>query len=168
MENDELIENSTENAEQLKSGNNQYLTFKMGNDEFGVDILSVQEIHGWVEPRPMPDTPDFIKGVIDWRGAIVPIIDLRIRFDYESVTYDKSTVVIILKSEIIELNQSYILGIVVDAVSDVHNIDKEVLKNAPALGSRIDTQYIKGIAKVENDMIIILALSKLFKLEEFQ
>ena len=76
----------------------QYLTFFMRDDEYGVDILSVQEIHGWVEPRPIPNTPEYIKGVIDWRGTIVPIVDLRVRFEYPEVTYDKTTVVIILKA----------------------------------------------------------------------
>ncbi len=143
----------------------QYLTFLMGKDEFAVDILSVQEIHGWVEPRPMPDTPDYIKGVIDWRGFIVPIVDLRIRFKYQSITYNKTTVVIILKTEIDQDNQSGIIGIVVDAVSDVYDISNNVIMPAPNMGIKVDIEYIKGIAKIANSMIVILKVGKLIAID---
>ena len=147
---------------------NQYLTFEIGQDEYGVDILAVQEIHGWVEPRPIPDTPVYVKGVIDWRGTIVPVVDLRIRFSYSEVTYDKTTVVIILKSMIEEINQSVIVGVVVDAVSDVLDLEQESIKAAPRLGSKVDTQYIKGIIKVDNKMTILLELGKLIDLEQLE
>lgn len=143
----------------------QYLTFLMQNDEYGVDILAVQEIHGWIEPRPIPNTPDFIKGVIDWRGTIVPIVDLRLRFEYPEATYDKTTVVIILKADIDNLEHSVIVGIVVDAVSDVHDVVSENLRKAPALGNKVDTEYIKGIAKIKESMIILLDLGRLINLE---
>lgn len=144
----------------------QYLTFTMGDDEYGVDILSVQEIHGWIDPRPMPDTPNYVKGVIDWRGAVVPIFDLRIRFDYESVTYDKSTVVIILKSKTEQTNKDYIMGIVVDAVCNVHDITDDLLKVAPQMGGNVDTRYIKGMTKIDDSMIIVLDLNKLIDIEK--
>jgi purine-binding chemotaxis protein CheW len=150
---------TTENFEQ------QFLTFMMGKDEYGVDILSVQEIHIWVEPRPMPNTPDYIRGVIDWRGTIVPIIDLRVRFGYEEATYTETTVVIILKTKMADSGQVCIIGIVVDAVADVYDVDTDDLKKAPSLGSNIDTKYIKGITKIEDSMIIILDVGKLINLE---
>lgn len=144
---------------------NQYLTFLMGKDEYGVDILAVQEIHCWVEPRPMPNTPDFIRGVIDWRGTIVPIIDLRIRFQYPDVSYSNTTVVIILKTKLAD-DMECIIGIVVDAVADVYDIKANDLKKAPRLGSNIDTKFIKGITRIKDSMIIILEITKLIDLEE--
>ena len=143
----------------------QYLTFLMGKDEYGVDILAVQEIHCWVEPRPMPNTPEYIRGVIDWRGTIVPIIDLRTRFKYSEVTYTNTTVVIILKTKLSE-QQEGIIGIVVDAVADVYDVKSEDLKKSPSLGSKIDTKFIKGITKIEDSMIIILELSRIIDLDE--
>ena len=140
----------------LSKANNQYLTFMIDKDEFGVDILSVQEIHGWIEPRPLPDSPEFIKGVIDWRNVIVPIIDLRLRFKYAVASYDKTTVVIILKTKLADSEESCVVGIVVDAVSDVHDLNREELRDAPDMGNKIDTQYIKGIAKASDSMIVIL------------
>lgn len=144
---------------------NQFLTFLVADDEFGIDILAVQEIHGWIEPRPIPNTPDYIKGVIDWRGTIVPIVDLRLKFDYPEVEYKKTTVVIILKTFLKEIEHSAIVGIVVDAVSDVVDVDQQELKPAPRLGSKVDTDYIKGIAKLNGKMSIILDLQKLINLE---
>ena len=132
----------------------QYLTFMMGKDEYGVDILAVQEIHCWIEPRPMPNTPEYIRGVIDWRGTIVPIIDLRVRFQYPDVTYTSTTVVIILKTELADGIEG-IIGVVVDAVADVYDVKAIDLKKAPRLGSNIDTKFIKGITKIEQSMIII-------------
>ncbi|MDQ7050968.1 MAG: chemotaxis protein CheW [Enterobacterales bacterium] len=144
----------------------QFLTFMMGKDEYGVDILAVQEIHCWVEPRPMPNTPDYIRGVIDWRGTIVPIIDLRVRFGYPEATYTSTTVVIILKTTLSTTEQECIIGIVVDAVADVYDVAIADLKLSPSLGSKVDTKYIKGLTKIEESMIIILDLAKMIDLNE--
>ncbi len=144
----------------------QFLTFIMGKDEYGVDILAVQEIHIWVEPRPIPNTPDYIRGVIDWRGTIVPIIDLRVRFKYAEATYTDTTVVIILQTKMAGSDQVCIVGIVVDAVADVYDVSNENLKKAPNLGSKIDTKYIKGMTKINDSLIIILDIEKLINLEE--
>ncbi|TQV75339.1 purine-binding chemotaxis protein CheW [Aliikangiella marina] len=160
-----LRKNSKAEADESVETIEQCLTFMVSNDEFGLDILAVQEIHGWLEPRPIPNTPDYIKGVIDWRGTIVPIVDLRIKFNYPQANYEKTTVVIILKTFLKELEQFAIVGVVVDAVSDVVDIKKHELKDAPTLGSKVDTDYIKGIAKVNNKMTVILELQKLINLE---
>jgi len=144
----------------------QFLTFMMAKDEYGVDILAVQEIHCWVEPRPMPNTPDYIRGVIDWRGTIVPIIDLRVRFNYPEATYTSTTVVIILKTTLSKSEQECIIGIVVDAVADVYDVAVNDLKRSPSLGSKVDTKYIKGLTKINDSMIIILDLAKMIDLEE--
>lgn len=150
------------------SGMDQYLTFLMEEDEYGVDILAVQEIHCWLEPRPIPNSPDYIKGVIDWRGTIVPIVDLRIRFGYSNATYEKTTVVIILQAHIEKIDQSVIVGVVVDAVSDVLDLEPGSVKDPPRLGSKVDTQYIKGVVKIESKMTILLELGKLIDLEQLE
>ncbi len=146
----------------------QYLTFLMDKDEYGIDILAVQEIHGWVEPRPIPNTPEYIRGVIDWRGTVVPIVDLRVRFRYKNTTYDKTTVVIILKAEVEDVKSDVIVGIVVDAVSDVYDISAENFRAAPHFGSKVDTRYIKSLAKIEDSMIVLLDLGKLVNLDDLE
>ena len=162
----ESLENNDKRlSEESEPKVNQCLTFVVADDEFGLDILSVQEIHCWVEPRPIPNTPEFIKGVIDWRGTIVPIVDLRLKFNYQQAEYNKTTVVIILKTYLTEIEHSAIVGIVVDAVSDVVDIQENQLKKTPRLGSRVDTDYIKGIAKINDKMTVILELQKLINLE---
>ncbi len=157
---------SSDKDKTQQASEQQFLTFLMGKDEYGVDILAVQEIHCWVEPRPMPNTPDYIRGVIDWRGTIVPIIDLRVRFRYAEATYTSTTVVIILQTKLASTDQDCIIGIVVDAVADVYDVAINDLKKSPSLGSKIDTKYIKGLTKIEDSMIIILDLAKLIDLEE--
>jgi purine-binding chemotaxis protein CheW len=160
-----LVSENSDKEEITTSHEDQYLTFMMGKDEYGVNILAVQEIHCWTEPRPMPNTPDYVRGVIDWRGTIVPIIDLRVRFQYPEIQYEKTTVVIILKTKLLNL-QECIIGIVVDAVADVYDVRNEDLKDSPNLGSKVDTKYIKGMTQIGQSMIIILETSKLIDLEE--
>ncbi|MCW8878778.1 MAG: chemotaxis protein CheW [Kangiellaceae bacterium] len=165
----ELMEKKEVGTELEKSERKiqQYLTFLMEKDEYGIDILAVQEIHGWIEPRPIPNTPDYIKGVVDWRGTVVPIIDLRVRFGYENVTYDKTTVVIILQACLENgEGRTVILGTVVDAVSDVHDVPPDNLRIAPSFGSKVDTRYIKGLAKLGDNMIVLLDLGKLVNLDD--
>jgi len=161
-----MSETAIKNFDKEQPAEQQYLTFMMGNDEYGVDILAVQEIHCWVEPRPMPNTPEYIRGVIDWRGTIVPIIDLRVRFKYPESSYTSTTVVIILQTNVVDTDQECIIGIVVDAVADVYDVETGQLKNSPRLGSKIDTKYIKGMTKIKESMIIMLDIEKLIDLEE--
>ncbi|PCI65151.1 MAG: chemotaxis protein CheW [Gammaproteobacteria bacterium] len=165
-----MVETVDKKVEKISTESNsqeqQFLTFIMGKDEYGVDILAVQEIHIWVEPRPMPNTPEYIRGVIDWRGTIVPIIDLRVRFKYPEATYTDTTVVIILQTKMAGSDQVCIVGIVVDAVADVYDVSNENLKKAPNFGSKIDTKYIKGMTKINESMIIILDIERLINLEE--
>jgi len=161
-----MSETAIKRVDKEQLAEQQYLTFMMGKDEYGVDILAVQEIHCWIEPRPMPNTPDYIRGVIDWRGTIVPIIDLRVRFKYSEATYESTTVVIILQTKLADTSQECIIGIVVDAVADVYDVAASDLKKSPRLGSKIDTKYIKGMTKIADSMIIMLDIEKLIDLEE--
>lgn len=138
----------------LDENTQQFLTFILGNEEYGVDILRVQEIKGWDAVTQVPNTPEYIRGVINLRGTIVPIIDLRIRFHMEQLAYGPTTVVIVLK--VISGESSRIMGIVVDGVSDVYNMRKEQIKPAPDFGGDVDASFVKGLATVEEKMVIIL------------
>ncbi len=141
------------------ASNQQYFTFILNDQEYGVDILRVQEIRGWTGVRKMPNLPDYIKGVIDLRGTVVPIIDLGERFGMESKEYTGLTVVVILK--IITENKEKIMGLVVDSVSDVYDIPPAELKPAPDLGSQIDTTYIKNLATVGDKMVLLMDIDEL-------
>jgi len=137
----------------------QYLTFIMKDEEYGVDILSVQEIRGWEPVTPVPNSPAHVKGVVNLRGIIVPIVDLRAKFNLESVAYGPLTVVIVLRVQF-DGNER-VMGVVVDAVSDVYNLSLENMQTAPDLGDHVDTNYIRGLAAVDEKMIVVLDIDAL-------
>ena len=145
---------------------NQYLTFILAGEEYGVDILRVQEIKGWDNVTKIPNSPHYIKGVMNLRGTIVPIIDLRIRFNLETLAYNNTTVVIVLR--IHSDDKDRIMGIVVDAVSDVYDITKEQMKPAPDFGDVISVEFIEGLATVENKMVIVLNIDHLLSSNELE
>ena len=147
----------------------EYLTFMVESEEYGVDILCVQEIRGWQPVRKIPNTPSYVRGVINLRGVIVPIIDMRERFGFELKEYSATTVVIVLrnlKSINAENNDENIIGVVVDAVSEVYDLKNEQIKNAPGFGSNIDTRFIKGLADVDEKLVVLLDLDKFLNFEE--
>ena len=144
----------------------QFLTFMMSEEEYGVDILRVQEIRGWDTATPIPNTPSYIKGVINLRGTIVPIIDLRERFGLNSVEYSQTTVVIVLK--VINEDSERIMGIVVDAVSDVYNIKAEDMKPAPDFGTAISVEFVKGLATIEEKMLILLDIDTMLNAHDIK
>lgn len=143
----------------IQPATDQYLTFIVANEEYGVDILRVQEIKGWDKATPLPNTPEYIKGVINLRGTIVPIIDLRRRFGLEQMSYGPTTVVIMLN--VIGPRGQRIVGVVVDAVSEVYNVAAADLKPAPEIGQGICSDVVKGLATVENKMLILLDVDAL-------
>lgn len=128
--------------------NKEFLTFKLANEEFAVEINRVQEIRGWQEPSPLPNVPVFVKGVIDLRGTVVPILDLRERFNLP-VTYNATTVVIVV--HILTSQGERIVGLVVDAVSDVHEFDTSSLQPPPDISTSIDSQYILGLSTIHDE-----------------
>jgi len=138
---------------------NQYLTFILSNEEYGVDILRVQEIRGWESVTSVPNAPDYLKGVLNIRGTIVPIIDLRMRFDMEINEYGPTTVVIVLR--VMDEDRERVMGIVVDAVSDTYEVPAENIKPAPDFGDKIDVEFVKGLAHVGESMLILLDIDKL-------
>lgn len=143
----------------------QYLSFNLGGDDYCVDILRVQEIRGWEELRPLPDTPEYVKGVLDLRGTIVPIIDLRIRLNMEHVEYHPTTVIIVLSVKR-EEGEAQLVGAVVDAVSDVLDVKDTEIKKAPQIGSRINDRYIRGMVSRDERMVVLLDVDLLFKSNE--
>ena len=140
----------------------EYLTFVLGAEQYGIDILKVQEIRGYDPVTQIANMPAFIKGVVNLRGKIVPIVDLRIKFDLGEVVYDEFTVVIILN-----LN-GRIVGIVVDGVSDVRELYEENLRDMPTMVTRIDTNYITGLATIAEEMLILVDIEKLMTSDEME
>lgn len=140
-------------------GTDQYLTFLLDGEEYGVDILRVQEIKGWDAVTPIPNTPDYVLGVMNLRGTVVPIIDLRKRFDLKSADYGATTVVIVVKVQDDDTQRT--MGVVVDAVSEVYNISEADLKPSPNFGSAISTDSVKGLATVDDQMVILLDIDHL-------
>jgi purine-binding chemotaxis protein CheW len=140
----------------------EYLTFVLGAEEYGLEILKVQEIRGYDTVTQIANTPDFIKGVVNLRGKIVPIVDLRIRFNLGKVEYNEFTVVIILN-----LN-GRVVGIVVDGVSDVMALKEDQIRDVPSLVTSIDTKYIVGLATVEQQMLILVDIEQLMSSNEMQ
>ncbi len=158
---------TTSDGQDISAGSddgNQYLTFIMADEEYGVDILCVQEIRGWESATPIPNAPPNVKGVINLRGTIVPLIDLRQCFGMDAIEYTPVTVVIVLKVETDK--GSRVMGIIVDAVSDVYNLTDAELKAAPDLGDAVSTDYIRGLANVDEKMVILLEIDKLLAMDE--
>ncbi|AEJ00795.1 CheW protein [Nitrosomonas sp. Is79A3] len=134
---------------------NEFLTFRLGGEEYGIEILKVQEIRGYDSITQIANAPEFIKGVVNLRGIIVPIIDMRIKFRLGTADYDQFTVVIILNVA------GRVMGIVVDGVSDVLTLEAEQMRPTPGFGSVIDTEYIMGLGTVEERMLILIDIEKL-------
>lgn len=146
-------------ATTVQQDTEQYLTFILAGQEYGVDILRVQEIKGWDKVTPLPNTPEYVRGVINLRGTIVPIIDLRQRFRLETISYGPTTVVIMLK--VLSDAGQRIMGVVVDGVSEVYNVGANDIKAAPELGEHVDAEVVRGLATVDGKMIILVDIDKL-------
>ncbi len=143
----------------MQAGGGQYLTFMLAGEEYGLEILKVQEIKGWDSVTPIPNTPRHVLGVLNLRGAVVPIIDLRKRFALDSVPYGPTTVVIVVKMT--EDEQERTVGLVVDAVADVYRLEGEEIQPAPEMGGAIQTEFVRGLATVEEKMVILLEVDRL-------
>jgi purine-binding chemotaxis protein CheW len=133
----------------------EYLTFRLSQEEYGIDILKVQEIRGYEPPTRIANAPTFIKGVVNLRGTIVPIVDMRLKFNCSEAEYNSFTVVIILNL------RTRIVGIVVDSVSDVLELQPESVKAAPDIDSVVDNSCILGLGSVSDRMLILLDIERL-------
>jgi purine-binding chemotaxis protein CheW len=137
----------------------QYLTFMLAGEEYGVDILRVQEIKGWDKVTRIPHTPGYVLGVINLRGAVVPILDLRRRFGLETIDFGPTTVVIVVR--IMSGLAERTVGVVVDAVSEVYNVDAAGTKPPPDVCGSVDTVFVKALATIEEKMLILLDIDRL-------
>jgi purine-binding chemotaxis protein CheW len=147
--------NST--ADAVNADSSEFLTFTLGAEEYGVDILKVQEIRRYDTVTRIPDTPDFIKGVVNLRGTIVPVIDLRQKLKFERADYDAFTVMIILNIA------RRVVGMVVDSVSDVMQLSAEQIRPAPEFGASVDTRFITGLGAIDDRMLILVDIEKLLR-----
>lgn len=137
----------------------QYLTFVLDNEEYGVPILSVRGIQGWEKTTPIPNSPEYVMGIINLRGEVVPIIDLRRRFSLEPVEYSTNTVVIVVRIEQGGFEKT--VGLVVDAVADVHDIKSDDMRESPDFGSGIKQEYVRSLGLIGEKMVIILDIDKI-------
>ncbi|MCX4193870.1 chemotaxis protein CheW [Methylophaga sp. OBS1] len=147
----------------VEPGIPQYMTFELNQEHYGVDILRVQEIKGWTRVTPIPNTPTHLCGVLNLRGAIVPIVDLRLLFDMPFEPYTKTTVVIVLN---VQGYTRRTVGIVVDAVSDAHNVKQEDIKSAPDFGEQLNTGFISGMTHIGDNMVTLLDIDTLLSSEQ--
>jgi len=146
----------------IKAG--KYLTFCLEKEEYGISILKVKEIIGMMPITSVPRTPQFVKGVINLRGKVIPVIDLRLKFGMGEIPYTDRTCIIVV--EIDSDNNTVLIGIVVDAVSEVLNIKEEDVEETPAFGTKLNTEYILGMAKMEGGVKILLDIDKVLSNEE--
>ncbi|TFW11553.1 chemotaxis protein CheW [Massilia arenosa] len=143
-----------DHAEALDAGK-EFLAFKLGAEEYGIDILKVQEIRGYEAVTRIASAPEFIKGVINLRGIIIPVVDMRIKFKLGTPTYDQFTVVIILNIS------GRVVGMVVDSVSDVTTLTADQIRPAPDMGASFDTQYMVGLGTIDDRMLILIDIDRL-------
>lgn len=138
------------------SATQQFLTFCVGDEEYGVQLMTIREIRGWTVPTQLPNSPSFMKGVINLRGVVIPIFDLRHRFNMGVTTPNEKNVVIIIAVG------ERLIGILVDAVSDILEVTKEQIRPAPQVDSKIDEDFVEGLISVEDKMVVILNIENLF------
>lgn len=155
-----MSERAEDQALEVTENSRQYLSFKLGNEEYGIDILKVQEIKGWDGATPIPNMPSYILGVINLRGTVVPIVNLRAFFEMEPLKFTKTTVVIVVRVQDEEKGERT-MGLVVDAVSEVHNITQAELRPAPEFGGACRSDFILALATKEDRMIILLEVDRL-------
>ena len=147
-------------AASQKAAASEFLTFRLGAEEYGIDILRVQEIRSYEEPTRIANAPSFIKGVVNLRGVIVPVVDLRIKLGCDTVEYNGFTVVIVLNVH------GRVVGAVVDSVSDVLELSGDLIKPAPEMNSTVETGFITGIASVGERMLILMDIEALMSSED--
>ncbi len=158
------IEEVGKTLETLTDREGKYLTFTLAEEEYGIGILKIKEIIGMMPITSVPKTPEFVKGVINLRGKVIPVIDLRLRFGMEELEYTDRTCIIVVEIE--SQTGIVMIGIVVDAVSEVLNIKKEEMEGTPSFGAKLDTEYILGMAKMEGGVKILLDIDQVLNTEE--
>lgn len=142
----------------------KYLSFSLGGEEYGISILKVKEIIGMMRITPLPQTPEYARGVINLRGRVIPVIDLRVRFDMEPIDYTDRTCIVVVE---IDSNSGRLhIGMVVDSVSEVLNIKSSDIEDTPSFGMTLRTEYILGMAKTAGSVKILLEINKVLNADE--
>ncbi len=160
----ELAKQADQAMESIPERDGKYLTFALADEEYGISILKIKEIIGMMPITSVPQTPDFVKGVINLRGKVIPVVDLRVRFGMESADYTERTCIIVV--EIAGQSNDILMGCVVDAVSEVLNIKAEETEDSPKFGGKLKTDYILGMAKMEGGVKILLDIDEVLSAAE--
>ncbi len=160
----ELAETMDQAIKVMVDKEGKYLTFSMADEEYGISILKIKEIIGMMPITTVPQTPEFVKGVINLRGKVIPVMDLRLRFGMESIDYTERTCIIVVEIE--GTSGTVQIGIVVDSVSEVLNINGEDIEDTPTFGAKLNTDYILGMAKMEGGVKILLDIDGVLSSEE--
>jgi purine-binding chemotaxis protein CheW len=142
----------------------KYLTFTLADEDYGIGILKIKEIIGMMPITSVPQTPDFVKGVINLRGKVIPVIDLRLRFGMEEIDYTERTCIVVV--EVTGYAGTILIGVVVDSVSEVLNIKGDDIENTPTFGTKLNTDYILGMAKLEGGVKILLDIDRVLSESE--
>ena len=160
----ELAETMDQAVKVMHDREGKYLTFTMAGEEYGIGILKIKEIIGMMPITSVPQTPEFVKGVINLRGKVIPVVDLRLRFGMEEIEYTERTCIIVVEIE--GPTGMVMIGIVVDAVSEVLNIKGEEIEDTPTFGTKLNIDYILGMAKMEGGVKILLDIDKVLNSDE--
>lgn len=163
---DESIEKIDEEVKSITEKEGKYLTFTLADEEYGIGILKVKEIIGMMAITTVPQTPEFVKGVINLRGKVIPVIDLRLRFGMEKNEYNERTCIVVVEIE--GETSTIMIGIVVDTVSEVLNIKEDDIEDTPTFGTSLNTDYILGMAKTEGRVKILLDIDRVLNRSEIQ
>jgi purine-binding chemotaxis protein CheW len=153
---EDLIDASADAAANTGENRRKFLTFRLGDEEYGLGILNVREIIGVIDITPLPQTPDYVKGVINLRGKIIPVMELRTRFGLSAVAYGEETCIIVVEVEDEAEGGAFQMGVVVDTVSEVLDIAEDRIEPAPKFGCRLDTDFIMGMGKSKDRVITLL------------
>jgi len=160
----EAMKTMEQTSKAMADREGKYLTFTLAKEEYGIGILKVKEIIGMMPITTVPRTPGFVKGVINLRGKVIPVVDLRLKFDMDEMEYTERTCIIVV--EIAGASEPVLIGIVVDAVSEVLNVKGADIEDTPTFGAKLDTEYIRGMAKMNGGVKILLDIDKVLIAEE--
>ena len=160
----EITETMDQAVKVMADREGKFLTFSMADEEYGIGILKIKEIIGMMPITTVPQTPEFVKGVINLRGKVIPVIDLRLRFCMEAIDYTERTCIIVVEIE--STAGTVQIGVVVDAVSEVLNVNAEDVEETPTFGAKLNTDYILGMAKMEGGVKILLDIDKVLSSDE--
>ncbi len=160
----ELVKTMDQAVKVMSEKEGKYLTFSLDEEEYGIGILKIKEIIGMMPITSVPQTPEFVKGVINLRGKVIPVIDLRLRFGMGEIDYTERTCIIVVEIE--GQAGTVMIGVVVDSVSEVLSIKREEIENTPTFGAKLNTDYILGMAKIEGGVKILLDIDRVLSRDE--